>query len=26
VKAAIQSGRYYEYKKKGYLKLPHKAA
>jgi hypothetical protein len=26
VKAAIQNGRYYEYKKKGYLKLPSKAA
>jgi hypothetical protein len=26
VKAAIQNGRYYEYKKKGYLKLPDKAA
>jgi hypothetical protein len=26
VKAAIQSGRYYEYKKKGYLKLTEKAA
>ena len=26
VKAAIQNGRYYEYKKKGYLKLPGKAA
>jgi len=26
VKAAIRNGRYYEYKKKGYLKLPDKAA
>jgi hypothetical protein len=26
VKAAIQNGRYYEYKQKGYLKLPDKAA
>jgi hypothetical protein len=26
VKAAIQNGNYYEYKKKGYLKLPDKAA
>jgi hypothetical protein len=26
VKAAIQNGRYYEYKKSGYLKLPGKAA
>jgi hypothetical protein len=26
VKAAIQNGRYYEYKKSGYLKLPDKAA
>jgi hypothetical protein len=26
VKAAIQNGRYYEYKKKGYFKLPGKAA
>jgi len=26
VKAAIQNGRYYEYKKKGYLRLPDKAA
>jgi hypothetical protein len=26
LKAAIRNGRYYEYKKKGYLKLPDKAA
>jgi hypothetical protein len=26
VKAAIQNGRYYEYKKSGYLKFPDKAA
>jgi hypothetical protein len=26
VKAAIENGRYYEYKKKGYLKLSDKAA
>ena len=26
VKAVIQNGRYYEFKKKGYLKLPGKVA